>query len=263
MKILEEILLKKLAHVENCKLTVAPDQIISMAEAAEPSRPFIRAIKSHGSKMHPALIAEVKKASPSKGVIRQEFDPVSIAKIYELAGACCISVLTDAPYFQGSDEDLKAVRGCVGLPVLRKDFIIDPYQVYESRAIGADCILLIMAAVTDEQASEIYETAEHIGIDVLVEVHNINELERAMKLSPGMIGVNNRNLSTLEVDLQTSRDLAMLIPSEIVKVAESGIKTHADIEILQSAGFVAYLVGESLMSREDIGDAVKELLGTN
>ncbi len=263
MNILEEIISYKKEHVAGRKQIISLAQIEQMAGAADPVRPFSRAIRGHGTRMHPALIAEIKKASPSKGLICKDFDPVRIAQIYELAGACCISVLTDNPFFKGMDEDLKQVRAAVKLPVLRKDFIIDPYQVYESRAMGADCLLLIMAALSDSQAMELHQLAQHIGIDVLVEVHDVLELERAMELAPTMIGVNNRNLKTLKVDLQTSRDLAMLIPSDIVKVAESGIKTHEDIKMLQAAGFVAYLVGESLVSQEDIVGAIGNLLGTN
>jgi indole-3-glycerol phosphate synthase len=263
MNILEEICIKKREHVDNCKLSVSIEQIKEIAEAAEPVRPFARSITGHSTKMHPALIAEVKKASPSKGIIRKDFDPVRIAQIYELAGACCLSVLTDTPYFQGCDDDLRMARSATGLPVLRKDFIIDPYQVYESRAIGADCILLIMAALDNSLAKDLYGLADHLGMDVLVEVHNMEELERAIKLSPEMIGVNNRNLETFEVELEASKELAMLIPEDIIKVAESGIKAHSDIEFLQSAGFVAYLVGEALMKQEDITGAVKKLLGTN
>ncbi len=263
MSILDEILAKKRELVASRKISVPMEQVVAKAEAADPVRPFIRAIQGHGTKMHPALIAEIKKASPSKGLIRSDFDPAAIARIYEDAGACCLSVLTDNPYFKGKDEDLAQARAASTLPVLRKDFIIDPYQVYESRTLGADCMLLIMAAVNDDQAEEIFETAAHIGIDVLVEVHNIAELERAMKLGPTMIGVNNRDLETMKVDLQTSRDLAMLIPGDVVKVAESGIKSHDDIQTLQTAGFVAYLVGGALMSRDNIASAVKELLGTN
>ena len=207
-----------------------------------------------------ALIAEVKKASPSHGVIREDFEPVKIAQIYKDAGATCLSVLTDKPYFQGQDEFLSDIKKEVNLPVLRKDFILDPYQVYESRKIGADCILLIMAALDDDMAKRLYETALELRLDVLVEVHNLAELERAIKLDPMMIGVNNRNLGTLEVTLQTSYDLVSQIPPTTFKISESGIKTHDDIEHLSQIGYRGFLVGESLMKEDDIGKAVNNLM---
>lgn len=207
-----------------------------------------------------ALIAEVKKASPSKGIIREDFDPVSIARIYEAGGAACLSVLTDEPYFQGHDDYFTAIRAAVSLPMLRKDFMIDSYQIYESRVLGADCILLIMACLSDAQASEFYDLATSLGMDVLVEVHNEEELARALALKPMMVGVNNRNLKTLEVDLQTGLDLADMIPNDILKVAESGIHQNDDIKCFQQAGYAAFLVGESLIREHDIRKAVQELL---
>ncbi len=218
---------------------------------------FIGALMRNGP---PALIAEVKKASPSKGVIREDFNAAEIAKAYENAGASCISVLTDKPFFQGSYEDLKNVRQSVSLPVLRKDFMLDEYQIYESRALGADCILLIMAALEDAQAKHLYELATELRMDVLVEVHDKEELQRTLKLNPEMIGVNSRNLKTLEVDIQTAHDLAALIPDHILKVAESGIGSNQDIKALQNSGYSAFLVGESLMREEDIEAATRNIL---
>jgi len=219
---------------------------------------FASALKrQHGA----ALIAEVKKASPSKGIIRADFDPVNIAVSYENAGANCISVLTDEPYFQGHDDYLKAVKNSVTIPVLRKDFMIDPYQIYESRVLGADCILLIMAALSDDLACELYETALSLNLDVLVEVHDLEELERAAKLNPMMIGVNNRNLKTLQVDINTSFDLLINIPDNCMKISESGIATHDDLMRLHKSGYKGFLVGESLMRENDIEAALKNLIG--
>ena len=208
-----------------------------------------------------ALIAEVKKASPSKGIIREDFDPVEIAKIYKKSGASCLSVLTDEPYFQGHDDFLTDIKKAVDIPVLRKDFMVDPYQIYESRALGADCILLIIAALDDTMARELYETAVGLGMDVLVEVHNLAELERALKLNPMMLGVNNRNLKTLDVDIATSFELSMNIPSATYKISESGIGDNETIKKLESIGYEGFLVGESLMRQDDIQTAVHNLLG--
>ncbi len=224
---------------------------------------FCRAIHEMNDKGKPALIAEVKKASPSKGIIRADFDPVKIAHIYQESGATCISVLTDQPYFKGSDEDLEAVKSVVQIPVIRKDFMLTPYQIYESRSLGADCILLIMAALTDEIAHQLYRCAIDLGMDVLVEVHNREELDRALKLNPMMIGVNSRNLKTLEVNLDTAYDLVRHIPDSVIRVAESGISTYEELNSLYKAGYNAFLVGESLMRQPDIGAAVQKLLGNS
>lgn len=222
---------------------------------------FCNAIRARREARQPALIAEVKKASPSKGIIRADFDPVRIAATYEQAGATCISVLTDQPYFKGTDEDLEAVKKTVNRPVIRKDFMLTPYQIYESRALGADCILLIMAALDDETAATLYKTATDLGMDVLIEVHDEKELDRALMLDPMMVGVNSRNLKTLEVNLQTAFELVGKIPPSILRVAESGITTNAQLQSLFEAGYDAFLVGESLMREDDIHAAVKKLLG--
>lgn len=258
MNTLDKICADKAEHVAYRKsITTLNDMKYRASDMPLPYG-FANAIKR---KTTPALIAEVKKASPSKGLIRADFDPVSIAKIYKDNGATCISVLTDEPYFQGKDEYMVAVKKAVDIPVLRKDFMIDPYQIYESRILGADCILLIMAALDNQMALELYQTARYLNMDVLVEVHNLEELERAARLSPMMIGINNRNLKTLEVNVNTSFDLLPHIPDTCVKIAESGITDNKTITGLHICGYNGFLVGESLMRQDDIAAAMKDLLG--
>ncbi len=261
MSVLAEICREKMTYVERMQHLI-PDIVMSeRAKIQSASRGFIQAIRNKQSLGEPALIAEVKKASPSKGIIRADFDPRRIAKIYETNGATCLSVLTDQPYFKGSDEDFEAAREVTRLPVIRKDFMLTPYQIVESRALGADCILIIMAALDDKMAKTLHTLATEFGMDALVEVHDQKELDRALALSPKMIGVNSRSLKTLEVNLETAFSLAEQIPENIISVAESGIHTHADLQGLFNAGFDAFLVGESLMREADIGAAVKKLLG--
>ncbi|GAB0119013.1 indole-3-glycerol phosphate synthase TrpC [Acidisoma sp. 7E03] len=226
-----------------------------------PPRGFARTLMDHVNTHRVALIAEVKKASPSGGLIREDFDPAALAEAYVEGGATCISVLTDRKYFLGEAEHLAAVRAAVRAPILRKDFILEPWQVYESRAMGADCILLIMAALSDDQARELEELARALDMDVLAEVHDEAELHRALGLQTPLIGINNRNLKTLKTDLETSIKLAPQVPPERFLVAESGIRTAENVKRLVDAGLQCYLVGESLLRQPDVTQAVRDLIG--
>ncbi len=259
--VLERICAEKRAHVARLKLDCAEATLLDLVAESAPVRPFAAAIERHLAQGRYGLITEIKKASPSAGLIRPDFDPEALARGYEEGGATCLSVLTDAPFFQGSNDDLRAARGATSLPVLRKDFILDAYQVLESRVIGADCILLIMAMLSDCDARELAAAAAELGLDVLAEAHDQAELERAMLLGCRLIGINNRNLKTLNVDLGTTEQLASRVPSDRIVVAESGIRGPDDLERLAAAGAKCFLVGETLMREPDVTAATRHLLG--
>jgi len=234
-------------------------EVERQAKAAPPPRGFAAALSAK-AKTGYALIAEIKKASPSAGLIRADFDPAKLAGAYQNAGAACLSVLTEEDHFQGSDAHLRAARGAASLPVIRKDFMLEPYQVAEARAIGGDCILLIMACLGDAQAAELEACAGEFKLDVLVEVHDEAELERALNLKSPLIGVNNRNLKTLKTDLATTERLARLLPAGRVLVAESGLKTPADLSRMARCGARRFLIGESLMKQSDVEAATRAIL---
>jgi indole-3-glycerol phosphate synthase len=259
--VLENICADKLEHIAACKAQTPLSEVQKKARNASAPRGFAAALSAKVGQGAYGLIAEIKKASPSKGLIREDFDPPALARAYREGGAACLSVLTDRPYFQGADSYLVEARAAVSLPVLRKDFMLDPYQVFEARGLGADCILLILAALEDGQAAELEALAMELGMDVLIEVHNRPELDRALTLKSALIGVNNRNLKTLEVDIATTEELARNIPKDRHLVCESGLYSADDLARMAKAGASRFLIGESLMRQADVETATRSILG--
>lgn len=257
--VLKKILARKVEEIaESCEKT-SLRQVSELAGAASVPRGFIDSLRQRIKQNEPAIIAEIKKASPSKGVIRENFDPAAIAKSYSDGGAACLSVLTDSDFFQGSPDYLKAARNACALPVIRKDFIIDEYQVYEARAMDADCILLIVAALGDAQMAELNGLATHLGMDVLIEAHDAEELSRALMVSPTLVGINNRDLRTFDVSLDTTLQLLDQIPDDCLLVTESGILAVEDVALMQKNNVNAFLVGEAFMRADDPGAKLKEI----
>ena len=257
--ILDTILARKQEEVAERRARVPLDELKARIADAPPLRGFADAIEAKIAAGQAAVIAEVKKASPSKGVIRADFDPAAIARSYQAGGAACLSVLTDIDFFQGADDYLVAARNACSLPVLRKDFIVDAYQLFEARTLGADCVLLIAAALDDAQLSEFAFIAAELGMDVLVEVHDLDELERSLPVPARLLGVNNRNLRTFDVSLQATLDLKAMVPADRVLVTESGILARGDVALMRDNGIHAFLVGEAFMRQPEPGIALREL----
>jgi len=259
--VLAEIVATKRDHVAACKRARPLAEVDAAARAAAPARGFAAALAAMDAAGRFPVITEIKKASPSAGVIRPDFDPARLARAYETAGAACLSVLTDKPYFQGDDGDIGKARAAASLPALRKDFMIDAYQIAEARALGADCILIILAAVDDALAADLEATAFDYGLDVLIETHDAKEFDRALRLKSPLLGINNRNLKTLKVDLATTLALAAEAPADRRVISESGIGGHADLKRLWQAGARGFLVGERLMREADVMAAAADLIG--
>jgi len=257
--ILKTILAKKVEEVTRRKQGMTTANLEEIAAGVERPRGFYNALQAKALTKKPAIIAEIKKASPSQGVIREDFQPVTIAQDYAMSGATCLSVLTDKEFFQGSEAYLQMVRERCPLPVLRKDFMIDAYQIYEARALGADCILLIVAALADSQMQELAEQATQLGMDVLVEVHDGDELQRALALDTKLIGINNRNLRTFETSLQTTLTLKDSVPADRLIITESGIHTHDDVQLMLDNEIYTFLVGEAFMRAPSPGQKMREL----
>lgn len=258
--VLEKILARKVEEIAARRASVSLAELETLAKVADAPRGFAQAMIAQAKRKQPAVIAEIKKASPSKGVIRENFQPAEIAKSYEAGGATCLSVLTDIDFFQGADEYLKQARATCSLPVIRKDFMIDPYQIVEARALGADCILLIVSALDDVKMAELASVAKGVGLDVLVEVHDGDELERALKtLDTPLMGVNNRNLHTFDVNLETTLDLLPRIPRDRLVITESGILNRADVELMEINDVYSFLVGEAFMRAEKPGVELQRL----
>ena len=256
--ILIKIIKRKEQEIQQCKQLQSQARLIEQLNQASLPRGFVKAIANKIAQQESAVIAEIKKASPSKGVIRENFIPAEIAESYAQGGATCLSILTDIDFFQGSNDYLIQARAACDLPVIRKDFIIDSYQVYEARAINADCILLIAACLTDEKIEELNTLAQQLGMDVLIEVHNQQELDRVLPLNNTLVGINNRNLRTFEVNLQTTLNLLPLIPSDRIVITESGILTAQDVKLMQDNQVSGFLVGEAFMRADNPGQALSD-----
>ena len=257
--ILKKIIYRKEQEIIERKALKSIDDLINAVKTASAVRGFVDSMKQHIAAGEAAVIAEIKKASPSKGVMRENFMPAEIAKSYQAGGASCLSVLTDIDFFQGSDEYLKQARAACDLPVIRKDFIVDPYQIYEARAMGADCILLIVAVLGDEQMHNLYTLARELGMDVLIEVHDAQELHRALPLQAELVGINNRNLRTFETSLNTTIELLAHIPEDRIVVTESGIHSGDDVKRMRDNQVNAFLVGEAFMRADDPGAELNTL----